>query len=97
MPVMKNYMEVCVQDALDPVLSSLNSCTCDKCKFDITAIALNALPAKYVVTKKGQMYTKLSVLQNQFGVDVLSAITKAAVIVGEHPRHDAAAREDPEE
>jgi len=54
---------------------------------DIRAIALNSLPPKYVVTRKGELYTKLSSLQQQFDVDIISAITKAAVIVGRNPRH----------
>jgi len=91
---MKNYMEVCVQDALLPVLNSINSCTCDTCIYDVMAISLNSLPPKYVVTRKGQLYTKLTVLQQQFDVDIIYAITKAAVIVGRSPRHDIAEKED---
>ena len=85
----KNYMEDCVSDMLDSVLTEINSCTCQKCKYDITAIALNSLPSKYVVTKRGQLYTKLAALQQQFDVDIIAAITKAAVIVNRNPRHHA--------
>ena len=85
----KNYMEDCVSDMLDSVLTEINSCTCQKCKYDITAIALNSLPSKYVVTKRGQLYTKLAALQQQFDVDLIAAITKAAVIVNRNPRHNA--------
>ncbi|MDR1537717.1 MAG: late competence development ComFB family protein [Clostridiales bacterium] len=84
----KNYMEDCVSDILEAVMKNTNSCNCDKCKLDITAIALNSLPAKYAVTKKGQLYAKLSTLQQQFDVDIISAVAKAAVIVAENPRHD---------
>ena len=83
----RNYMENCVDDILDLVLNDINCCTCDKCKFDITAIALNSLPPKYVVTQRGQLYAKLTALQHQFDVDIISAVTKAAVIVGRNPRH----------
>lgn len=86
---MKNYMEDCVADLIDSVLKDINACRCEKCKYDIMAIALNSLPPKYVVTKKGQLYTKLTALQNQSDVDVISAITKASVIVSKSPRHDA--------
>ncbi|MDR1560562.1 MAG: late competence development ComFB family protein [Clostridiales bacterium] len=84
----KNYMEDCVSDMLDRVLSEIHSCTCEKCKYDITAIALNSLPSKYVVTKRGQLYTKVASLQQQFDVDLIAAITKAAVIVNRNPRHN---------
>jgi competence protein ComFB len=83
----KNYMEDCVLDMLVPVLQEINSCKCENCKYDILAISLNSLPTKYVVTKKGQLYTKISALQQQFDVDIIAAITKAAVIVSRNPRH----------
>ena len=85
---LNNYMEACVLDLLEPVLTNLSACTCENCLHDILAIALNSLPAKYVVTKKGEMYTKLNNLQHQFDVDIVSAIAKASVIVSRNPRHD---------
>jgi competence protein ComFB len=81
-------MEDCVADMLDGVLHDIHSCTCEKCRYDITAIALNSLPSKYVVTKRGELYTKLDALQQQFDVDIIAAITKAAVIVNRNPRHN---------
>ena len=84
----KNYMEDCVIDMIEPVLANLGCCTCEVCKFDIMAIALNSIQPKYVVTKKGQLYTKLYALQQQFDVDIILAITKAAEMVSKNPRHD---------
>ena len=85
---LNNYMEACVLDLLEPVLTNLSACTCENCLHDILAISLNSLPAKYVVTKKGEMYTKLNNLQHQFDVDIVSAIAKASVIVSRNPRHE---------
>ena len=87
MPEIKNYMEFVVSDMINPVLKDLNTCLCENCRYDITAIALNSLPPKYIVTKKGQLYTKINMLQQQFDVDIIAAITKAAVIVNRNPRH----------
>lgn len=84
----RNYMEVCVEDMLKPILKEINSCSCDKCVMDITAIALNSLKPKYVVTKKGELYSKLTTLRHQFDVEIIAAITKAAVIVARDPRHE---------
>ena len=84
----RNYMEICVLDVFEPVLENLNGCDCENCRLDIMAIALNSLPTKYVVTKKGELYTKISNLQNQFDVDIIAAIAKASVIVSRNPRHD---------
>ena len=87
-PVMKNYMEDIVDDLTLPILESMDACKCDRCVFDIKAITLNTLPAKYIVTKKGKFYTKLESLQNQFEVDTIAAIAKAVAIVSKFPRHE---------
>ncbi len=88
MPEIMNYMEICVSDMIMSILKEIHCCTCEKCVYDIKAITLNSLPPKYVVTKKGHLYTKLSALQQQFDVDIIAAITKAAVIVSRSPRHE---------
>lgn len=85
---LKNYMEECVGNLLGPVLDNINGCKCQSCLSDVTAIALNSLPPKYVVTKKGQLFTKIGNLQQQYDVDIIAAITKASVIVSRNPRHD---------
>ncbi len=83
----KNYMEEIVFGQMKEVLADINMCTCEKCLLDIAAIALNDLPPKYVVTKKGELYSKINTLGQQFEVDVVSAITKAAVLVKRRTRH----------
>ena len=85
---MRNYMEDCVMDMLPSVLAEVKGCHCERCKMDILAQVLNKLPPKYVVTRKGHLYTKLSTIQAQFDVDIISAITQAASIVCARPRHE---------
>lgn len=85
---LKNYMEDIVQKKVDSVLNIMNICKCDKCRLDIMAIALNDLPPKYVVTDTGELYTKVKELEQQFEVDVETAIVKAAVFVSKNPKHD---------
>jgi competence protein ComFB len=87
MPQLKNYMEEIVFNQMKDVLADINVCKCDKCMMDIAAIALNDLPTKYIVTEKGELYSKINILMQQFEVDVVSAITKAAVLVKRNPRH----------
>ncbi len=87
MPQIKNYMEEIVFNQMKDVLTDINMCTCDKCLLDIAAIALNDLPPKYLVTEKGELYSKINTLKQQFEVDVIAAITKAAVLVKRNPRH----------
>lgn len=88
MPMIKNYMEEIVFNLINEVLEDINVCNCEKCTMDIAAIALNDLPPKYIVTEKGELYSKINALKQQFEVDVIAAITKAAVLVKRKPRHE---------
>lgn len=86
----KNYMEEVVNNLMEGILDDINMCKCETCRADIAAIALNDLPPKYIVTEQGELYSKVNSLRNQFEVDVIAAITKAAVIVKRAPRHHKA-------
>jgi competence protein ComFB len=81
-------MEEVVWSALDDILKEINMCRCDRCRIDIVAKALNDLPPKYVVTQKGEIYSKIDNLKTQFEVDVIAAITKAAILVKRNPNHN---------
>ncbi|MCR4434243.1 MAG: late competence development ComFB family protein [Clostridiales bacterium] len=88
MPQIKNYMEEIVFNLIKEVLADINVCTCEKCVLDIAAVALNDLPPKYIVTERGEIYSRIETLKQQFEVDVIAAITKAAVLVKRKPRHE---------
>lgn len=85
---LKNYMEEVVFNYMKKVLDGMDVCTCEKCMLDIAAIALNDLPPKYIVTEKGELYSKINILMQQFEVDTVAAITKAADTVKRNPRHE---------
>jgi len=87
MPQLKNYMEEFVFSQIKEVLADIDMCKCEKCIMDVAAIALNELPPKYVVTEKGELYSKAYLFKQQFGVDAIAAITRAAIIVSKNPRH----------
>ncbi|MDI6604177.1 late competence development ComFB family protein [Aceticella autotrophica] len=87
---LKNYMEEAVKGMLDNVLKDLDVCKCDRCKLDIMALALNNLPPKYTVTEIGELYLRTNELQQQFEVDIVSAIINAAQYVNKHRRHEEA-------
>ncbi|WP_010252563.1 late competence development ComFB family protein [Acetivibrio cellulolyticus] len=88
MPQIKNYMEEIVFSLMKEVLDDINVCSCEKCILDIAAIALNDLPSRYIVSERGELYSKVNSLKQQFEVDVIAAITKAAVLVKRRPRHE---------
>lgn len=86
---LKNLMEDEVFHAINRLLEDeKHICTCDKCKLDIAAIALNRLKPKYVVTEKGTLYAKADRLNYQYEVDVVMEITRAIKIVGANPHHE---------
>ncbi|MDI6601923.1 MAG: late competence development ComFB family protein [Thermoanaerobacteraceae bacterium] len=85
---LKNYMEEAVFDMLDDVMRDLGVCMCEKCRYDVAAIALNSLPPKYVVTDEGEIYSRTNELTAQFNADIAAVITRAAEIVSKNLRHE---------
>lgn len=83
----KNYMEDVVRKSANSIVKSMDICKCEKCMADIIAISLNDLPPKYIVTEIGELYTKVNELEQQFAINVQTAVTKAAMIVGKNPKH----------
>lgn len=85
---LQNYMEILMWQRLDDVLDAHpDVCRCEKCRYDIAALAMNFLPPRYVVTDRGQVYTKIKALEQQFTIDIVSAITHAVKIVKSSPHH----------
>lgn len=80
-------MEDVVKIILNEIIYNINVCDCEKCRMDIAAIALNKLPHRYIVSEKGELYSKINTLRQQFEVDIVSAITHAAMQVSSNPRH----------
>ncbi len=80
----------------DAVRSVLEEMLCDeayqnlamdaKLKLDVMAYALNRLPAKYVVSDRGHLYTRVQELRQQFKTDIVVELTKAIQHVSAHPR-----------
>ena len=83
----KNYTEISVLENLDTTMINLGTCTCQKCRADVMAIALNSLAPKYVVSERGELFTKTGSLLHQNSADVISAITQAVGVVSKKPRH----------
>ncbi|MBP2651162.1 MAG: Late competence development protein ComFB [Firmicutes bacterium] len=85
---LKNSMEAVVRQALDELLDDYSEiCKCERCRYDIMALALNVLPPKYVVSDRGAVLTRLSGLEQQFKVNVVCAVTNAIDIVKSKPHH----------
>ncbi|MDF2613645.1 MAG: hypothetical protein K0S71_1431 [Clostridia bacterium] len=84
-----NYMEVLVEKYLDSVLEEWDICKCEKCRKDITALALNNLKPMYTSTESGNVYVKANTYFNpQYAADVVLAINMATKIVSGEVRHE---------
>jgi competence protein ComFB len=84
-----NLLEDEVSNIINKLLKDKEDiCTCDKCKLDIAAIALNNLKPRYVVTEKGALYGKLDTLDYQFDADLVKEVIKAINIVVNKPHHE---------
>jgi competence protein ComFB len=86
--MLKNYMEIVVEHVLPSILKVFpNVCQCQQCLDDIRAIALNHLTPHYVVTEKGEVYTRINEMNIQFETDVMKSLIDAIAIVSKNPRH----------
>ncbi|MDR2088282.1 MAG: late competence development ComFB family protein [Clostridiales Family XIII bacterium] len=83
-----NLSEVLTKELLPSVMEQMDVCTCPVCTGNVLALALNALPTKYVTTDEGKQYTQLEVYKRQNELDVVAALTRACVRVKESPRHE---------
>lgn len=84
-----NYMEVAVEHVLPNLMKVFPKiCFCEKCQMDIKALALNNLKPHYIVSDKGQLYTKVQEMGIQFEADIMKALIDAIAVVGAKPQHD---------
>jgi len=84
-----NLMENVVLQRLEEILAKdpVAFCNCAHCRLDVAALALNNLPARYVVTERGEVYASANNLEIQHFVDVVAAVAKALQVVRRKPRH----------
>lgn len=84
-----NIMEKIVWDNMQTVIDSKDgACNCDICRADIAAFALNNLKPRYVATAKGETIAKAQVLENQFYLNAIVALTTAVELVCAKPHHN---------
>ena len=82
-----NYMENVVEDAVEKMLERPDAGSfTDKDLADIKALTLNNLPPRYIVTPKGEVFSKLNELSIQFQADVTRSLYQAVQTVKDNPR-----------
>ena len=85
--VLKNLMEEVVLRALDNLAIAPDFCICPKCRLDAAALSLNMLPPRYVVSDRGESYSRAGLLDLQKEVDVTRTVLAALKVVRQSPRH----------
>jgi competence protein ComFB len=90
--MLKNYTEIAVTEVFDEVLNELRKqnpeiCSCERCREDVMAVALNRLPPKYIASDKGEIFTKVSFSRVGGKAEVIAALLHGFELVGKHPRH----------
>lgn len=83
-----NVMESIVDEKLAQMLKEESCCKCERCLEDMKAMSLNQLPAKYVSTHNGELFSKLNSLMRQNSIDINVAVSYAIKTVSERPSHD---------
>jgi competence protein ComFB len=84
---LKNHMEQIVEKAADHYIAQTDMCSCEKCRMDVMALALNKLPPVYVVTDIGGLFASIdsTFVQNQIDAEV--AVLSAIELVRAAPKH----------
>lgn len=85
--MLKNILEDALRRLLPEVYAvKKNLCPCPQCQEDVLALALCALPPKYVSRELGEVFARLELENPQVQIDMLEALLQAADIVIARPR-----------
>uniref|UniRef100_A0A7V4DDB0 Competence protein ComFB n=1 Tax=Candidatus Caldatribacterium californiense TaxID=1454726 RepID=A0A7V4DDB0_9BACT len=85
--MLKNILEDALRRLLPEVYAvKPELCRCPQCQEDVLALALRALPPKYVSRERGEVFARLELESPQVQVDMLEALLQAADIVIARPR-----------
>lgn len=84
---LRNMMEALVLQTIDRLAEKEGFCNCSRCRLDIASLTLNRLPPRYVVTSRGEVYSRADFLGLQQKVDIIGTILEAVKIVERDPRH----------
>lgn len=87
---LRNYSEEAVDNILAKILNEYGDiCKCEKCILDIKAYSLNSIKPKYVVSEKGEIYTRaFNEIDKQEIINITEAIMTAIDIVSKNPKHN---------
>lgn len=83
----RNVMELLVEDKVAEMWKSKSGCQCDQCREDVVALTLNHMPPQYVVSREGELYTKMKHVDVRSEFEITKQIAVAMNIITASPRH----------
>lgn len=83
-----NLTQHLVEEKIDEMIDTIGVCSCDICRYDILALALNSLENRFVTSNTGRLHVQLEVYKKQYETDIIAALTKACVKVKASPYHE---------
>ena len=85
---LNNITETAVREALQDYLRQAKlPCTCERCRADIQALALNHLPPRYAVSLRGEILSQWESRALPSRARIMSEIVRSAEKVAASPSH----------
>lgn len=88
-PALVNLMEAFVEKRLDTALKKFKCCTCERCRKDVLAVALNKLPPLYIIEDDPDIR---DLHERERAAQVATALVQAILAVKAHPSHEINAK-----
>ncbi len=85
--VVENMMQSLVLELIPEYVESMQICNCERCAADIQALALTALPAKYVVVEPHAISPLKNYYRSKFSSRITVELMRAAQKVKQSPKH----------
>lgn len=86
--ILQNVQLERVESILEDAMIRSGACTCDVCKMDVIAIALNSLPPKYRGTTIGYTIKNYEARSSQNMADIYDAVYRAIELVNKNPHRN---------
>ena len=86
-PELHNVMQDLCEEKVDKYIQMFDVCTCPRCRKDVVALALNHLPAKYVVVEPCELMMRMDMYQNRYNCELTAQLMRACQIVKKTPHH----------
>lgn len=82
-----NVMQILVEEKAEKYMQLFGLCCCPRCVIDVKALALNNLPPKYVVMRKGDMVPRITVYEGRYNAVITAQLMQACTAVQKAPHH----------